>query len=154
MKFNPSSITYIEWRDPEGLHEDSITCISELKFVKDELKFLSDLVTAHTLDLISEEHYEQSKKLVGAISELKKDLKTLLKNLMLHSNNLESLVDDIDIPDEEDEYKAAHYKLMFESVSFLSKFKKVKRRVFRMIKTILKDKKKRKLLKPREGETS
>ena len=154
MKFNPSSITYIEWRDPEGLHEDSITCISELKFVKDELKFLSDLVTAHTLELISEENYEQSKKLVTAISGLKKKLKVLLKSMQRHTNNLETLVDDIDIPDEEDEYKAVHYKLMFESVSFLSKFKKLKRRVFRLIKTILKEKKKRKLLKPREGETS
>jgi hypothetical protein len=146
MKINPSSITYIRWRDPQGLHEDSVTCISELRFAKDELKFLSDLVKSHTLDLISENHFAKSQEVVAQISAMKKGLNPLIKKMVRHSNELETLVDDIDIPDEEDDYKSAHYNLMFEAASFLSKFKKVKRRVFRLIKDILKDKKKRKLL--------
>ena len=103
---------------------------------------------ATTLELISEKHYEESRKLVVQIGKLKKELKPMIKELQRHYNELETLVDDIDIPDEDDEYKAVHYKLMFSAVAFLSKFKKLKRKIFRLIKTILKEKKKRKLLKP------
>ena len=148
MKVNPSSVTYIAWRDPIGLHEDTLKCLSELRFVKDELKFLNDLVGGYTLELISEKHYEESRILVVQISKLKKELKPMIKELQRHYNELETLVDEVDIPDEDDEYKAVHYKLMFAAVAFLSKFKKLKRKIFRLIKTILKDKKKRKLLKP------
>jgi hypothetical protein len=146
MKVNPSSVTYIRWRDPQGLHEDSITCISELRFARDELKFLNDLIASHTLELLSENLYATSKELMDKIGKMRKGLKPLIKNMVKHSNNLELLLDDIDIPDEDDDYKIAHYNLMFEAVSFLSKFKKLKRRVFRLIKAILKENKKRKLL--------
>lgn len=146
MKVNPSSVTYIRWRDPQGLHEDSVTCVSELRFARDELKFLNDLIASHTLELLSENHYKSSKELIDKISTMKKGLKPLIKNMVKHSNNLETLLDEVDVPDEEDDYKVAHYNLMFEAVSFLSKFKKLKRRVFRLIKEILKEKKKRKLL--------
>jgi len=146
MKVNPSSVTYIRWRDPQGLHEDSITCISELRFAKDELKFLNDLIASHTLELLSENLYKTSKELMDQIGKMRKGLKPLIKNMVKHSNNLELLLDDVEIPDEDDDYKIAHYNLMFEAVSFLSKFKKLKRRVFRLIKAILKENKKRKLL--------
>ena len=148
MRINPSSIKYIEWRSPEGLHEDTVTSMSELRFLKSEISFLSDLIKSHTLDLLSENLFEESRKIATELSKQKKVVKPLLKRLNTHSNTLETLLDDIDIPDEEDEYKVAHYQLMFETVACLSKFKKLKRRVFRLIKKILKEKKKRKLLKP------
>ena len=151
MHINPSSIKYIEWRSPEGLHEDTITCLSELRFLKSEISFLSDLIKSHTLDLLSENLFEESRLIAIELSKQKKRVKPLITNLMDHSNNLQTLLDDIDIPDEEDEYKTAHYQLMFESVAILSNLKKLKRRVFRLIKKILKEKKKRKLLRPGEN---
>ena len=147
MHINPTSIKYIEWRSPEGLHEDSVTCISELRFVKDEIKFLSDLIKSHTLEILNENLFEESKEIAIELGSQKKRIKPLIKNLISHSNILETLIDDIDIPGEEDEYKTAHYKLMFEAMACLSNFKKLKRRVFGLIKSILKEKKKRKLLK-------
>jgi gas vesicle protein len=150
MHINPSSIKYIEWRSPEGLHEDTITCLSELRFLKSEISFLSDLIKSHTLDLLSENLFEESRIIAVELSKQKKRVKPLIKNLMDHSNTLQTLLDDIDIPDEEDEYKTAHYQLMFESVACISNLKKLKRRVFRLIKKILKEKKKRKLLRPGE----
>ncbi|KAA3621451.1 MAG: hypothetical protein DWP94_10405 [Flavobacterium sp.] len=149
MNFNPSSIKYIEWRSPDGLHEDTVNCISELKFIKDEIQFLSDLIKSHTLELLNKNAFAESKELAVELSDYKKKIKVLLTKLENHSNVLETLVDDIDIPDEEDEYKTAHYQLMFEAVGFISSFKKLKRRVFKLIKIILKEKKQRKLLKPR-----
>ncbi|MCW5519811.1 hypothetical protein J1N09_08165 [Aureitalea sp. L0-47] len=152
MHINPSSIKYIEWRSPEGLHEDTITCLSELRFLKSEISFLSNLIKSHTLELLSEDLFEESRKIALELSKQKKSVKPLIKKLMKHSNTLETLLDDIDIPDEEDEYKTLHYQLMFETVANLSKFKKLKRRVFRLIKKILKEKKKRRLLKPGDTE--
>lgn len=148
MHINPSSIKYIQWRDPEGLHEDAMSCISELQFVKDELQFLSDLMTSHTLDLISKENFEESKSLAVQLSAKKKYVSQLLKNLVTHANLLQTLVDDIDVPGETEEYKTVHYKLMFEAAAYLAKFKKLKRNIFSLIKSILKDKKKKKLLNP------
>lgn len=148
MHINPSSIKYIEWRSPEGLHEDTITCISELRFLKDEILFLSDLMKSHTLDILSENLFEESRVIALELSKQKKRVKPLIKKLMNHSNVLETLLDDIDIPDEDDDYKNAHYQLMFEAVACLASFKKLKRRVFRLIKKILKEKKKHRLLKP------
>ncbi len=147
MHINPTSIKYIEWRSPEGLHEDSVTCISELRFVKDEIQFLSDLIKSHTLDILSKNLFVESKEIATELSSQKKRIKPLIKNLISHSNILETLMDDIDIPDEEDEYKTVHYQLMFEAMAYLSNFKKLKRRVFSLIKSILKEKKKQKLLK-------
>ncbi len=148
MHINPSSIKYIEWRSPQGLHEDTITCISEIRFLKDEIQFLSDLMKSHTLDILSENLFEESRVIALELSKQKKRVKPLIKELMNHSNVLETLLDDIDVPDEDDEYKNAHYQLMFEAVACLASFKKLKRRVFRLIKKILKEKKKHKLLKP------
>lgn len=148
MNFNPSSIKYIEWRSPEGLHEDTVNCISELRFIKDEIQFLSDLIKSHTLEILNTNAFEKSKELATDLSEFNKKIKRLLKKLANHTNLLETLVDDIDIPDEVDDYKANHYQLMFEAVGLISKFKKLKRGVFQLIKSILKEKKKRKLLKP------
>ncbi|AVI49695.1 hypothetical protein C5O00_00345 [Pukyongia salina] len=148
MNFNPSSIKYIEWRSPDGLHEDTVNCISELQFIKDEIQFLSDLIKSHTLELLGKNAFSESKELAVELSEYKKTIKVLLTKLKTHSNVLETLIDDIDIPDEEDDYKTAHYQLMFETVGFISSFKKLKRRVFQLIKIVLKEKKQRKLLKP------
>jgi gas vesicle protein len=148
MHINPTSIKYIEWRSPEGLHEDSVTCISELRFLKDEIQFLTDLIKSHTLEILSKNLFEESKEIATELSKQKKRIKPMLKKLVQHSNVLETLIDDIDIPDEEDEYKAVHYQLMFEAVTCMANFKKLKRRVFSLIKSILKEKKKRKLLKP------
>ena len=41
---------YIEWRDTNGLHEDTLQSLSDLRFLKDELQFLKDLVAEHTLE--------------------------------------------------------------------------------------------------------
>lgn len=142
MSINPSSVTYIAWRDPQGLHEDSVQCISELRFAKDELQFLSDLIKGYTLPLLSEKYFNQAKAVSEEISSRRKEIKPLIKELIAHSNLLETLVDDIDIPDEEDEFKTEHYRLMFEAVGYLNSHKKLKRRIFTLIKQVMKEKKK------------
>lgn len=143
-----TTLKYIEWTDPQELHEDTLSCISELSFAKDELQFLSDLMKSYTLDLLSKDSFDESKVIATDLSMLRKELKPLLKELKKHTNSLESLIDEVEVPGETKEYKDIHYKLMFEGAAYLTQVKKLKRRVFRLVKTIMQNKKKKILLNP------
>ncbi len=141
-----SSISYIEWRSTEDLHLDALNCISEVRFIKDEQQFLEDLIMNHTLELIDGNFYERSKEVIGSLSVLRKGLRPLLKRLMVHSNNLQALLDEEEVPNEMEGYKEDHYELMSEVVAYYAKFKKVKRKIFRLIKQIIKEGKLKRLL--------
>ncbi len=146
MAINPTHIKYIKWRSPEGLHEDTIQCISQLQFINDEVNFLNELIKVHTLDLISGTTFEKSSVIVSKLITLQKEFKPLIEQVELHRNKLQTLMDDIDVPDEQEDYKAEHYKLMFESIGFNSKFKKLKKEIFSLISSILKFNKQKRLL--------
>ena len=146
MEINKSNIKYIEWRSTEDLHEDIMNCISELRFIRDEQQFLEDLIKNYTLELIGGDIYEKSKDVIGKLSTNRKALTPLQRKLIAHSNNLEILLDENDIPCEIEDYKEDHYQLMFEVVAYYSKFKKVKRGIFMLIKQIMKEGKRKRLL--------
>jgi hypothetical protein len=146
MEINRSNIKYIEWRTTEDLHEDIVNCISELRFIRDEQQFLEDLIRSYTMDLLGGDLYEKSKEVIGKLSDSRKALTPLQRKLIAHNNNLEVLLDENDIPCEIEDYKEDHYQLMFEVASYYSKFKKVKRRIFNLIKKIMKDAKQKRLL--------
>ncbi|CAM4280766.1 hypothetical protein [Gillisia hiemivivida] len=122
-------------------------CISELEFVNDEIQFLSDLIKEFTLELISGENFQENRDIINDLSAYKKALKLLLKEIEIHKNSLQTLVDDIDIPDEEDEYLIDHNKLMSEAIAFNLKVRKLKTKIFDLIKGIIKVGKQKRLLK-------
>jgi len=138
---------YKEWRNPSSLHDETVRCISELKFVNDEIQFLSDLIKEFTLELISGENFEESRKITNDLSTYEQALKPMIKEIEIHKNNLETLLDDIDIPDEEDEYLITHNKLMSEAVAFNLKVRKLKAKIFDLIKGFIKLSKQKRLLK-------
>ncbi|RKS53694.1 hypothetical protein BC962_1948 [Gillisia mitskevichiae] len=138
---------YKEWRNPSSLHNETLRCISDLEFVRDEIQFLSDLIKEFTLELISSKHLEESKSIVSDLSTYEKTLESLLKDTENHKNNLQTLLDDIDIPDEEDEYQVEHNKIMSEAIAFNLKVRKLKAKIFDLIKEIMKVGKQKRLLK-------
>lgn len=138
---------YKEWRSPSSLHDETVRCISELKFVDDEIQFLSDLIKEFTVELVSGENFEESKKITKDLSTYEHALKPLVSEIEAHKNNLETLLDDIDIPDEEDEYLITHNKLMAEAVAFNLKVRKLKAKIFDLIKGFIKLSKQKRLLK-------
>lgn len=138
-------IKYIEWRDTKGLHEDVLQAISELQFLKDELRFLRDLVVDHTLELIYGRPFEEAAKLGADLLTYDKRLKRLLKDLKDHSNNLQVLMDDIEEPNELKIYKENHYILMIAVMDFYADVKKSKRIIFKMLAEIMKKSKQKKL---------
>ena len=147
MEINKSNIKYIEWRSTEDLHEDIHNSISELRFIKDEQMFLEDLIKGHTLQLISGTNYEESKEVILMLSKHSKKLQPLLTRLKKHSNNLQVLLDEEDVPNEMEDYKEVHYKLMFDVINYYSKFKKIKQKIFLLIKKLMKQDRQKLLLK-------
>jgi hypothetical protein len=146
MEINKSNIKYKEWRSTEDMHEDTLNAISELRFINDEQQFLEDLIKNYTIDLIAEDTFTKSREVISSLSRHRKDLKPLLKKTMTHSNMLQTLLDDDEIPGEIERYKEAHHDLMVEVVAYYTKFKRVKRKIFSLVQKIIKHKKQKKLL--------
>ena len=140
-----TNIEYIKWRNTQGLHEDAVNTISNLKFYKDELHFLKDLVAEHTLELIYGKSHEEALKIGTELHALNNRLKNLLKVLVEHSNHLQVLTDDIDVPNELIDYENVHYKLMVDASDFYRDVKKSKHKIFKMMADIMKKSKQKKL---------
>ncbi len=146
MKPKKPNVKYVEWRSPEELHEASLNWISELKFIKDEQHFLDELIENNTLQLISGKTFEKSKKVVNELSQKRKVIEPMLKRIINHYNELTILLDGIDQPVEEKKYKENHSKLLVEVSEYLMDYKDIKRSIFDLIKTIMKQSKQKRLL--------
>jgi hypothetical protein len=146
MEFYNSNKNYIKLLRIDELHKDILSCISEMRFIKDEQQFLEDLIKNYTLELLNGTVYEKSKGIITDLAHLKKELTPLLKKSMNHSNNLEALLEEVIIPSEMEKYKEVHYKLLLDVATFIAKFKKSKRKIFSLIKQVMKKDKQTRLL--------
>ncbi|QNJ99081.1 hypothetical protein [Constantimarinum furrinae] len=141
-----SHFKYIEWRDTSGLHQDTLHSLSELHFLKDELRFLEDLVEEHTLQLFYGKDQIENKSILNQLDNHSKRLLILLKELEAHKNKLQVLMDNNDVLGELREYKDEHYKLLLEEMDFHSDVKNTKRTIFEILSVLIKKNKQKKLL--------
>ncbi|OED41028.1 hypothetical protein AB832_03445 [Flavobacteriaceae bacterium (ex Bugula neritina AB1)] len=146
MKSKQPTIKYIEWRSPEELYEASHNWVSELKFIKDEQHFLDELLENYTLQLISDNIFEKSSAIIKELSALRKNIEPMFKKVIKHQNELNILLDGVDQPEEERKYKQDHGKLMIEVCRYFNSYKDLKKEIFTLIKTIMKQSKQRRLL--------
>ncbi|AXT62324.1 hypothetical protein D1816_18800 [Aquimarina sp. AD10] len=146
MKTQAPNTKYVAWKSPEELYETSLHWISELKFIKDEQQFLTKLVEEHTLHLISKENYRKSKVIIQELAYKQKMITPLLKKIINHHNELLILVDDLDELVKEKEYKQHHRVLLQEVNVYFNHYKELKRTIFNLIKTIMKENKQKRLL--------
>jgi uncharacterized protein YbcC (UPF0753/DUF2309 family) len=146
MEINKAHIKYIEWRSMEELHEEIFTCISELRFTKDEQQFLEDLILNHTMGLLAGKSYELSRNVITRLTKSRNKLEPLLKKLVEHNNDLQSLLDEINNIEEMDDFKKLHNQLMSEFILYNAQFKRIKKQIFKLIKQVLKERKQIKLL--------
>ncbi len=144
MKTNTN---YVEWLNADVMHSSSLRWLSELRFIKDEQRFLDDLVKSYTLHLIDSSHFEKSKKIVTTLSSLQSETTKLLKMVKAHESGLEIMVDDINQPLEEEAYKKTHQGLIVAIHEFFGRYRSLKTELFDLIKTILKEEKQKRLLK-------
>ena len=136
---------FIEWRDTAGLYKDTNNTILDLKFSKDELRFLEGLVSEHTLELIYGKNSEESKAIIKELTEHSKRLDVLMTKLNAHSKELKVFVDEDDNQGELQFYKNEHYTLLLEEMDFHADLKKTKRQIFKMLSEIMKKSKQKQL---------
>ncbi len=141
-----STPRYIEWISPEEMHRTTVSWLSELKFIKDEQRFLNSLVKSYTEQLIDHKIYDKSKELVGNILDAEKELVGLLKKVQVHENQLEIMIDDVDQPKMEKAYRETHEELMQDMQRYLEDYRELKRQLFKLLSQVLKQEKQKRLL--------
>ena len=65
-------ISYFEWISAEEMHEQSKDWFMQLNFIRDEQRFFQDLIKNHTLDILDEKLFDESKKVVALLSEMER----------------------------------------------------------------------------------
>ena len=146
MKTKKQIYRYLEWKSPEEMHHTSLEWISELKFIKDEKLFLNDLIRSYTLQITSLGLFEESRKLITAISNSELDLDLLLRKMRVHENQLSIMLDDVDQPKMEKAYTETHRDLIFTIDNYLIEYRKLKGSLFQMISKVMKKEKQKRLL--------
>lgn len=146
MKTIMPNIKYIESKNPDELHVESLNWISELRFIKDEQHFLNELLKSYTIQLIENQDFAKNKEIISKLSKLRKIGEKLLKKLINHENELLILVDGIDQIKEEKHYRFLHSTYLLEVTNYFNDYKDVKRVIFDVVKEIMKHEKQKRLL--------
>jgi len=146
MKTKKQIYRYLEWKSPEEMHQTSLEWISEMKFIKDEKLFLNELIKSYTLQITGMGLFEESRKLITAISNSERDLDLLLKKVRVHENQLSIMLDDVDQPKMEKAYTETHRDLIFTIDSYLIEYRKLKGSLFQLISKVMKKEKQKRLL--------
>ena len=140
------SYKYVEWLSPVEMHQATLDWLSELNFVRDEQKFLNDLVKTHTLELTDSAIFEKSRKLVGDIASAEHEVVALMKQVQAHENLLEIMIDDVNQPKMEAAYRDTHKDLTLAVRDYLINYRKLKSNLFGLVSTVLKKEKQKRLL--------
>jgi hypothetical protein len=146
MKTKKQIYRYLEWKSPEEMHQTSLEWISEMNFIKDEKLFLNDLIKSYTLPITGLGLFEDSRKLITAISNSERDLDQLLKEVRVHENHLSIMLDDVNQPKMEKAYTETHRDLIFTIDNFLLEYRKLKGSLFQLITKVMKKEKQKRLL--------
>ena len=148
MKTTPtnSGIKFIRWLSAEDLHDNAKKWLSELEFIKVECFFLDNIINSFALQLIDKTYFSDSKKVIEALNTSAKKNKKLIKVIRKHENDIKILVDDINQPKEEEEYKDEHLNCAVIIHDFLKDYRLLKEELFDIIKIIKKTQKQKRLI--------
>jgi len=146
MKTTQTTTKYVEWLSAETMHKNSIEWLSDLEFMKDEQLFFDDLIKSYTLQLIDSKHFKESKAIIDTLSKLQTKTDLLIKYVKTHKNDLKIMVDGIDQPKEESDYKNEHRRLIVQISDFIKEYRILKTVLFSLIKNIKKEEKQKFLI--------
>ena len=146
MESNKTKAKYQEWLSPGIIHKATLNWLSELNFIQDENLFFDDLIKSYTLQLIEAKHFNEGKVITDELKEIKKETNRILEVVTMHEKALQILVDGIDQVKEEEAYRKEHLRLIIDVSNFQKKHREIKKRIFKLIKNILKEGKQKRLL--------
>jgi hypothetical protein len=137
---------FIEWQDTDGLHKDITTSILDLDYLKDELRFLENLVSENTIEFIYQKKSLDTKAIINELTGHSKRLSVLTQKFKNHNSNLEKLIESGNDKGELQLFKNEHYALVIEEMDFHADLKKTKSHIFKMLAEIMKKSKQKKIL--------
>ncbi len=146
METKANKRRFREWFSAEELHEASKKWASELKFARDEQKFLNHMVKDYTLDIIDSDMFKTVQPVVDSLNHLEKDLVELFKKVQLHENQLQIMVDEVNQERMEAAYLDTHNDLAKEVGDYFIKYQDAKAKIFDIVSKVIKRKKQKRLL--------
>jgi hypothetical protein len=126
------------------LHDQSVEWINEIQFMSDEQVFLEHLLSAHFLDLSSPKLLDTTQKLIRKLKEVGTLGNDLMDKIQLHNKHLGVLIESAKKLTEVD-LEMEHKSIKKDLDNYVLKFRYVKKKIFNIIKEIMKVQK-RKLL--------
>lgn len=139
MKTIHINAKHTKWLSADDMHDESKKWSSELEFWKNEQMFFEDLIRSFTLQILDNNHFEESKKVVEKLTNITKQTQTLIVAVKTHEKELSIMVDDVDQIDEETAYKKEHRNLIELISEFKNRYISIKTELFDFIKTVMKE---------------
>ncbi|WP_296381509.1 hypothetical protein [Winogradskyella sp.] len=146
MKTIQTNARHTEWLSAEDMHDTSKKWLSELEFGKEEQLFFEDLIRSFTLQILDNNHFEESKILIVKLSKIVKQTQVLINAVISHEKKLSILVDGVDQIQEEMAYRKEHRNLIELISEFQKRYKSIKTKLFNLIKIVMKEGKQKRLL--------
>lgn len=128
----------------EELHNDSKEWISEIKFIRDEIRFLEHLLRENYIDCLSAGLYKKIETLVDKMSFERVAGETLEIVIKEQEAILSDLIKNDSVSSNKN-YLENHRKLEFEMDYFSKKYKRIKKEIFEIIEKVMKQKDQKKL---------
>ncbi len=127
------------------LYDQSTNWINELEFLQDEQKFLEHLLSSHFLDLSSSRLYDRTRKLIKKLMDVENMGNKLSDTIEVHNKHLATLIESLQYKREK-EFKKEHKQIEESFTNYILNFKYVKKKIFGLIKEIMKNHKQKLLL--------
>ena len=127
------------------LHDQSVQWINEIQFMTDEQVFLEHLLSSHFLELSSSKLYETTKRLIRKLKEVESLGNDLMDKIQLHNKHVGTIIENFN-----KEYQVnvdrEHRSIKKDLDSYLLKFRYIKKKIFGIIKSIMKEHKQKRLI--------
>ena len=146
METPNQNFRYIEWKNSDEMHFSCMQWISELNFIKDEQLFFQDMLKEYTVPILESHMLEEAKNLVVKLTESERQVENLLEETTKHRNGLQILVNGVDQPEKERDYREEHRRLLKEVNNFSVQYQTLKKDIFKTVTKALKQQKQKKLL--------
>lgn len=127
------------------LHKETNHWLNELVFMQDEHVFLENLLSSHFLDLSKPKLYDPTRKLIIKLKEVEKLGDELADSIHIHNKHLATLIESLQFKGKRS-LKKEHNFIKKDFEIYLLNFKYIKKKIFNLIKEIMKKNKKKLLI--------
>lgn len=132
-------------KSTEELHEDAKSWLSEIYFIKDEIRFLDHLLGSNYLNLLSSEKSKNAvKKYVHKMNYEKELLGEILETIAKHESELHSLIKSKSVKSNT-HFLERHKTIDRLIQQFFKKYKTLKKNIFLAVEEVKRNQKKKQL---------